>query len=76
MSIHTHDSIEAGILIRDLRAFGFDLELLTKTPMFRIALREYGSCRLSFDGLVDICEKLTIFNPKIKEPPLKRKERP
>ncbi len=68
MSIHNHGSVEAGILMRDLRALGFDLQLLTDIPVFRTALNEYGLCRLSFDGLVDICDKLAIFNPKIKGP--------
>ena len=69
MSIHTHGSVEAGILMRELRALGFDLQLLTQDHLFRTALSEYGLCRMSFDGLVDICDKLAIFNPKIKARP-------
>ncbi len=67
MSIHNHGNVEAGILMRDLRALGFDLQLLSRNRLFCTALSEYGLCRLSFGGLVDICDKLAIFNPKIKE---------
>jgi len=69
MIMHTRGRVEAGMLIRDLRALGFDLELLSENSLFRMALSEYGLCRMSFDGLVDICDKLAIFNPKIKERP-------
>ncbi len=61
--------VEAGILMRDLRELGFDLQLLTRNELFCTALSEYGACRMSFDGLVDICDKIAIFNPKVKKTP-------
>ena len=66
MNIHTHGRVEAGIIMRDLKELGFDLQLLSGNSIFETALSEYGACRMSFDGLVDIAEKLAIFNPKIK----------
>ena len=66
MNIHTHGMAEAGIVMRDLKELGFDLQLLARNSLFKTALSEYGRCRMSFDGLVDIADKLAIFNPKIK----------
>ena len=65
-NIHTHGMVEAGIVIRDLKELGFDPQLLSRHSLSQTALSEYGACRMSFDGLVDIAEKLAIFNPKIK----------
>ena len=66
MSVHTHHHVESGIIMRDLKALGFDLQELSRNKVFQTALSEYGCCRMSFDGLVDVAEKLAIFNPEIK----------
>lgn len=75
MNIHAHGTVEAGIIMRDLKGLGFDLHALSDNSLFRTALSEYGACRMTFDGLVDIAEKLAKFNPTIK-PPTAVKERP
>ena len=65
-NIHGHHHVEAGILMKGLKELGFDLQMLSSIPVFQTALSEYGACRMSYDTLVDIVEKLAIFNPKIK----------
>jgi len=64
--MHMHHHVEAGILMRGLKEKGFDLELLSRIPVFQTSLSEYGACRMSFDSLVDVVENLAIFNPKLK----------
>ncbi len=67
MNIQPHHHIEAGILLRELAARGFNCQRLGEHSLFATALDQYGQCKMSFDALVDVAEKLAIFCPGLKQ---------
>lgn len=66
MTIHQHHKVEAGILLREFKASGFDCWRLFDIPAFAAALNLYGECRMTRDGLFEVAHMLIIFDPNLK----------
>lgn len=66
MTVHQHHKVEAGILLREFEAAGFDCRKLLYHPVFMVALNQYGACRMSWDELCDVAHGLGILDPKLR----------
>lgn len=62
---HSH-LMEASLLIKEFQKRGFDCAKLGTIPVFKTAMSRYGSCKLTFDGLMDVAEALALLNPNLK----------
>jgi len=63
---HSDKHVEAGLLMKEFEAAGFNIHVLSRIPIFISLMKSYGNNEITHREFFDSTEKLAIMNPNIK----------